>query len=373
MRLLIFITTFIISVTVFGQIDNSLFDSYKPIDANDSNKLWLSIENQNFLHNNEYFNNLYDGITYLGASLAPTLIYQANTNLRIQAGWYFLKYSGRDVFSRSVPWILCQYRISQNLDLFMGNIHGTVQHKLIEPLYSFDRHYSGQPETGLQFIGKFKHLEGDMWLNWEKFILPGDPFKEEFTMAGTYNVLLYNPENKLKISIPLQWLAAHKGGQMETSTEPLQTYFNTALGLDVKYHSFTKTKNYIGLNSYLASYYDASSHHVQYYSEGYGILSNLYAKIGKFDIVAGYWYGEHFIAPRGEPLFQSVSQKYTIWWEPNKQLILNKFQFHQPIGKGIDLAVRFESYYDILQKNMDFSYSLFLNIKEDFFLKKLKM
>ena len=372
MRLLIFITALFFSITVCGQIDNSLFDSYKSIEANDSNKLWLGIENQNFLHNNEYFNNLYDGITYIGASLAPTLIYQPNTNLRVQLGWYILKYSGRDEFSRSIPWILCQYKISKNLDLLMGNIHGTVQHKLIEPLYSFDRHFSGQPETGIQLLGKFSHFEGDLWLNWEKFILPSDPFKEEFTMAGTGRILVFKPENKLQLTFPIQWLAAHKGGQMETSTAPLQTYFNTTLGIDAEYHPFTKENNSIGINSYFATYYDASTYHIQYYSEGYGILSNLYAKIGKFDIIAGYWYGEHFMAPRGEPLFQSTSQKYTIWWEPNKQLIINKFQFHQQIKKGIDIAVRFQSYYDLLRNNMDFSYSLFLIIKQDFFLKKFK-
>lgn len=372
MRLQIFILVFLLSLSVSGQIDNALFDSYKPIETNDSNKLWLSFENQNFLHNTEYFNNLYDGITFLGASLAPTLVYQPAKNLRLQAGWYFMKYSGRDVFSKSVPWLLCQFRISKNLDLLLGNIHGTVQHKLIEPLYSFDRHYSGQPETGIQILGKFNHFEGDLWLNWEKFILPDDPFKEEFTMAGTGKIKFFKPEHKFKLNIPLQWLAAHKGGQMETNPAPLQTYFNTAIGLEAEHHLFKNPENCIGINSYFASYYDASPTHIKYYSEGYGILSNLYAKIGKFDIIAGYWYGEHFIAPRGEPLFQSVSQKYTIWWEPNKQLVLNKFQFHHSIKKGIDLVVRFESYYDILRKNMDFSYSLFLNIRDDFFLKKIK-
>jgi len=372
MRLILFIPAFIFSISVFGQIDNSIFNSYKPIEPNDSNKIWLSFENQNFLHNTEYFNNLYDGMTFLGATLAPTLVYQANRNIRIQVGWYFIKYSGRDEFSRSVPWILCQYRITKNLDLLMGNIHGTVQHNLIEPLYSFDKHFFEQPESGLQCLAHFKHFEGDLWLNWEKFILPGDPFKEQFTMAGTGKIIFFKPESKFQLSFPMQWMAAHKGGQMETSTEPLQTYFNTALGIDAAYHPFSKAKNCLGINGFFASYYDASSIHVQYYSKGYGILSNLYAKIGKFDIMAGYWYGEHFIAPRGEPLFQSVSQKYTIWWEPNKQLILNKFQFNQPIKKGIDLAVRFQSYYDVLRNNPDFSYSLFIILKEDFFLKKLK-
>ena len=85
------------SFVTFGQINNQVFDSYKPVIESDSNKIWITFENQNFLHNNEYFNNLYDGITYIGTNYTPALQYQPATNLRLQAGWYFLKYSGRDV------------------------------------------------------------------------------------------------------------------------------------------------------------------------------------------------------------------------------------------------------------------------------------
>ncbi len=371
MKLSLTVVLFLAFTFCFSQVDNRIFDTYKPVIASDSNKIWLTIENQNFLHNNEYFNNLYDGITYLGTNLSPALLYQPSANLRLQAGWYFLKYSGRDVFSRSVPWFRCQYRITKNIDFLMGNIHGTVQHKLIEPLYSFDRHFSSDPETGIQILINSRLLDYDLWLNWEKFILPGDPFKEEFTMAGTGKIKLFKPEKRLQISVPLQWLAAHKGGQMETSSEPLQTYFNTAIGLKLEYRLLGKTKKLIGTENYLASYNDASSTHIKYYSEGYGIVSNVYFGIGNFDISAGYWYGEHFVAPRGEPLFQSVSQKYSMWWEPNKQLLLNKFQFYHPVKKGIDIAIRFESYYDLLLKNLDYSYSIFLLINQEFFLKKI--
>ncbi|MBI5538808.1 MAG: hypothetical protein HY951_02020 [Bacteroidia bacterium] len=368
---IIFILIFISSYC-FGQFDNSIFNSFKPVNPNDSMKLSLGIDNQNFLYNNEYFNNLNYGFTYLGYSFKPYLNYQPTPKVRIQAGWYFLKYSGRDEFGKSVPWFRCQYKFAKNMDLLLGNIHGTVEHKLIEPLYSFSRHYTNNPEQGIQFLGNFKHFEGDLWLNWEKFILIGDPFQEEFTLATTTKIKFFKPENKLQFSIPIQGMATHKGGQGNNNSDKLQTYFNTASGFELNYIPNINHKPKIGTSNFFVSYYDASSTHIQYYSQGWGFLSNIYANKGKFGIMFSYWYSKHFIAPRGEVILQSVSRKYGYWWEPAKQLVTAKLQFKQPVYKGINLEVRGETYYDLLRYNLDFSYSLFLVINGEFFLKKVE-
>ena len=371
MKILASIILIFLYSIAFGQFDNSIFNNYKPINENDSLKLWFSFDNQNFLHNNEYFNNLYDGYTYLGYSISPKLIFQPSSKIKLQAGWFFIKYSGRDKFWRSVPWFNCQYKFSKNVDLLLGNIHGTVEHKLIEPLYSFDKHFTNNPEQGIQFLGNFKHFESDLWLNWEKFIVPDDTFREEFTLASTSKLKFYKPESKFRISIPLQGMATHKGGQGNSSSGYEQTYFNTASGFELEYLPSINSKNRFGTKNYFVTYTDASDKHVQYYSKGWGIYCNLFAKIGKFDFMAGYWYSQHFIAPRGEQLFQSVSEKYIIWWESNKQLITSKLQFTHNINSGINIAIRAETYYDLIRYNFDFSYSLYLIINEDFFLNKI--
>lgn len=369
------ITTIILIFTfsiVFGQFDNSIFSNYKPVNENDSLKLWFSFDSQNFLHNNEYFNNLYDGYTYLGYIISPKLIFQPSPKVKLQAGWFFIKYSGRNEFWRSAPWFNCQYKFSRNVELLLGNIHGTVEHKLIEPLYSFDNHFSNNPEQGIQFLGNFKQFEGDLWLNWEKFIVPKDTFQEEFTLGATAKIKLYKPENKLRLSLPLQGMATHKGGQGNPNSNNEQTYFNAGTGFELEYLPSLNSNKSFGTKNYFATYTDASNNSIQYYSKGYGIYCNLFAKIGKFDFMAGYWYGKHFIAPRGEFLFQSVSNKYVIWWEPNKQLITSKLQFKHKVYNGINLAIRAETYYDLIRYNFDFSYSLYLVVNEDFFLKKIK-
>jgi len=227
-------------------------------------------------------------------------------------------------------------------------------------------------------LGNFKYFESDLWLNWEKFILPGDSFQEEFTLASTVKIKLYEPENKLRVSIPLQGMATHKGGQNIRNSQHLQTFFNTASGIELNYfpeaiagHTGKNSENHFGTSHYFVSYYDASQFHIQYYSQGCVMFSNIYVKLRKFDFMAGYWYSKHFIAPCGEVLFQSVSQKYVYWWEPEKQLVTGKIQFQQKIYNGINLAVRAETYYDLLRYNFDFSYSFYLVIRQEFFLKKI--
>lgn len=352
-----------------SQADNGLYNTFKPLSDSDSGKLWLCFENENFIRNNEYFNNLTDGITIIGATMMPNLKYQFSPSVSFQAGVFLTKFSGKDEIYRHDLWLRCNYQINKNINLVIGNLYGSLQHNLAEPLYSTDRHYLKPPETGIQFLVKSRYFENDYWLNWEKFILPGSPFKEEFVM-GTSGKIRFADKEKISLNMPFQGLATHKGGQNETNTEPLQTLFNTASGIDVTY-KYGKENRSLNLTGYFMTYNDASGKSVMLFPQGYGFLGSLSATCGKFFISGGYWYGYRFISRTGEPLFQSVSQKYSSYSEPEKRLILNKIQFHHKIKKGIDFAVRFEYYYDVLQNNNDFSYSMLLMIREDFFLKKI--
>ena len=72
MKYLLIFVPFIISSFCFGQFDNTIFNTYKPINPEDSSKLMIGFDNQNFLYNNEYFNNLNYGFTILAFHLNHT-------------------------------------------------------------------------------------------------------------------------------------------------------------------------------------------------------------------------------------------------------------------------------------------------------------
>ena len=89
-----------------------------------------------------------------------------------------------------------------------------------------------------------------------------------------------------------------------------------------------------------------------------GQLSN-----NHFVVDFNYWYGYHFIAPRGNPILQSVSEKNENYNRPTRKLLYSEFRFLQPIYNGVDLQIGFRLFYNPLRKEIEYSYSLFLKVE----------
>lgn len=315
-----------------------------------------------FLRNNEYFNNLYDGITFLGTQINPSLYYTFHPNISLSLGWYLRVFNGRNKFYINSLWYQLTYRFNSKLKLHMGNLCGYEHHRLIEPILSGDFQYLNPPENGIQFLYQSTKYKGDLWVNWQRFILPGDTFKEEFLLGYSSQYNLIQNSDKYTLSLPIQFLAKHKGGQVDKLELPMQTFFNWDVGID--FSNSINIHNKIGLSMYYVQFNDVSDSLLLQYKDGYGILSNLYFKSNLFDIFAGFWRAEYYYSPVGEPLFQSISTKYVAYNESLKQLILFKFQYKKRFAENLPLYLRFESYIDPQRAYFDFSYSLIIKVNE---------
>jgi len=343
------------------QLNNLKEENYKNVS--------LQLNSNLFLRNNEYFNNLYSGITFIGANINPSLKLTFNQQISFSTGWYIRTYNSKDNLTINELWYRLHYRFNKNLQLLMGNILGYENHHLIEPVLSQDFAYLNPPEKGLQFLYNTPNYDADLWINWQKFILPGDDYKEEFLLGYSSKIKLLNDSHKIGLSIPSDFLAKHKGGQMDSQGIPMQTFFNWAVGIDLSYH--LKKNSKFGFESYYVQFNDASDHNLLQYINGYGIYSNFYLKNRLLDAYIGFWRGEFYYSPVGEPLFQSLSTKYIAYNESFKQLILFKIQYKNRIIENAPLYLRFESYYDPDRGSFDFSYSLLINIAEKINLMKL--
>lgn len=332
------------------------------IKETNSRSVSLQLYSDLFLRNNEYFNNLYDGITFIGANINPYINFNFNKSLSFSTGWYIRTYNGKDNFSINELWYRLHYQFNNNLQMLMGNILGYEHHHLIEPILSQDYAYLNPPEKGLQFLYNSNNYIGDLWINWQKFILPGDHYKEEFLLGYSSKIKLFNDSHQISLTIPSNFIAKHKGGQVNSKDIPMQTFFNWTIGFDLAYH--LKTSYKLGMESYYVQFNDASDHNLLPYINGYGIYSNIYLKSKKFDIYVGFWRGEFYYSPVGEPLFQSLSTKYVVYNESLKQLILFKIQYKRRIIENAPLYLRFESYFDSDRSYFDFSYSLLIKIGE---------
>jgi hypothetical protein len=362
--------------------DNECFIQPSILDTANSQKILLRVENINFFRNLEYFSPIAEGHTYLGNILRPSFSYQPTTNTSLQFGIHLLKYSGINGFSQTLPFFRFQFRIMPNLDLVMGNLYSTLNHRMIEPMYGFDRYIEENVESGIQFLYHNSHYRGDLWLNWQKFIEFNDPQKEQFSVGYTSEILITNPSKPLKISIPIQFLFAHKGGQNTLDTTSMFTRFNGALGLSLEYHIDHQFIKCIGAYGYYLIYNDLVAPHEIAFASGNGTYANFYLNTSFINFTIGHWTGFQFFNPRGERLFSNISaiddperlalptpDRYKISY---RALLLSKVFIHHEINHGINLAAAYESFYDYKNSRNDFYYALYILFNMDFFIYKVK-
>ncbi|RLD91284.1 MAG: hypothetical protein DRJ09_01615 [Bacteroidetes bacterium] len=368
--ILVFIVT--TATKLFAQIKT--FRTYTPLKAKDAGKLFFHVESTAFLKNNEYFSQFAYGYTGIGIYFKPTLDYYFSNKLAINAGVYMLKYAGLDNLTQAIPVFTIRYKPAKTFDIIMGNIYGTSNHRLAEPLFRYDLFYQHHIEYGLQFLWNTKHFKTDLWLNWRHFIQLGDTMQEKLTVGSSSSVILYDNKS-IKVVIPVQLLINHQGGQLAPPPRPgTTTIINGYIGTDI---SFQLNESwYMDISENLALYDGLS-----FPSEGLGSLPakkgwGSYSKVvvgwKSLHWLSGYWHGENFIAPLGETQFQSISEIDPLVYQRNRNLITGKLWYNKTIMKGAVIEARFETYYDIDNRHFDYSYGLWLRINSSFFLTKSK-
>ena len=361
-----------IGVITHAQDFNSSFFIDPSIKQSDSTKLILRIENTNFFKNDEYFGDLTSGITYIGTYIQPKLIYQPYSKIKIQAGVHLLKYSGLEVFSQALPVFSFQYSPNKNLSFIMGAINGGANHRIMEPLYAFENHLINNLESGAQLLWHKSRFNLDVWVNWEEYILKTSNAQESILGGVHANYLLLKTNNNTNLKLDFQTIIAHKGGEFHSDGQTLQTIVNTATGLQYSKSNKNGKLTSFGADLYYVSYADPSPLPEYPYLKGYAVSSSIFAEAKWFYANLGYWFGEYFISSRGSQLFMSISDKDPDFTLPQTALVTAKLAFKKQLFKDIVFEARFEPYYNIVQRNFEYSYSFYFIFNRNFFLKNIK-
>ncbi len=250
-----------------------------------SKTLSFNLYTKSFLRNNEYFNNLYDGITFFGFNLQPYLNYNVNDKTSLSIGLYARQFFGKEKPTITELFYRVKSMLAPNFYIIMGNLN--KNHKLLEPILSYDFEYLNNTEKGLQFLYESKHYKADLWINWQRFILPKDNNREEFLLGYT-SLIKVTQFNNVQINIPIQFLSKHLGGQIYINKQPIQTFFNWTIGINPEIKTNNKK---FGFHFNYVQFNDASPIKLLQYTDGYGLLSNLYYSNKRFQFELGYWYG----------------------------------------------------------------------------------
>jgi len=338
----------------------------------DSNKLLLKTDMTAFFKNNEYFSPVAEGQTLPGVAATFVLGYQISSRFKVELGAYAVKYSGRIPLVNLQSFVRLQYAITPNFNMVLGNLYGGVNHRLIEPLYQWERQFTANPESGLQFVFHNKRWFVDSWIDWENFIQRGDPFLEALTFGTSVKRILTDDNSRFSLSVPLQLLIHHHGGQIDdTSDEPMIVLGNLATGLCTNLKTGDGWFKSVGLDVFAAGYRDRySDEALRPFDRGWGIYPVLHADISFFRCLIGYWYAENFYAFQGEPLFGSFNPFNPLRQLPTRHLLTFKFAFEKQVLKGVSVGAYWESYTDLNLAQTDYSFGVHLRFNHQFLLKK---
>jgi len=364
-----YILVFFLTIAGFYAVSQNFYESYQPrivYDTAPAGNVSIHFYNNNFVKNNEYFGPYTEGITYLGSILQPEATWMLSRNFSLSVGWYFMQFYGQDGFNQSLPVIRAKYAFSPGARLTIGQLDGQLQHGFIEPIYNTDNYFIKNPEYGVQLLVDRAKLHADVYMDWEKFLLPGESHQEIIT-GGLVAAYAFNKLAEQKgLSAHLQSIIHHFGGQVDNSDSPLQSRANVAAGLQYIIKLGEKP-NRITLASWYIQALELSQTNTIPFESGFGLhttigFSNKWMKIG-----TGWFHGEYFFSPLGDYLFQSVSQLNNWYVGEKRDLITSKLLLQHPVMKGVDFGIRFESYYDIQRKSNDFSYGLNISVNASVF------
>ncbi|SKB87597.1 hypothetical protein [Daejeonella lutea] len=369
-----FLLLLIFSLTKLqGQILNDSLEYRIRPDSLKTGELHLSVHNFNYMRNYEYFNKIQDGHTLFGGQLEPQLLYYAHPRLSISAGVHLRKdFGGRGIY-RTFPLFSVKYQ-KHNTTLINGVLEGNIHHRMIEPIYDFEKKITEPVEYGTQFIIENKSFFLDAFINWKRMIYKPSPDQEQILGGASMAISLVD-NTKLSLSIPVQLTVFHQGGQIDVTNVPLQTLVNSALGFKLKI-PLQGFVNAFRSENYYTHFRDLSFTSVQAFSTGGGwfLNSGIDTKYGS--LLGTYWNADKFISTQGMPIYQSVSQhiKHAGYTEAHRRLLMIRYSYQKRLIPNLYLDFRFEPLMDLNRpkgkKKIEFSNSSFLVYRQEFRLLK---
>jgi hypothetical protein len=353
------------SVNTFAQLDNRLLSDKITLNETDSNRWGLSVSSFNYMRNTEYFNDIELGRTLFGYQLNPSLFIQPNDHVKLQAGVFVQSdFGGTPSYTKVSPTFSLKIK-NKNTSFIFGTLEGALAHRMYEPLFDINSAIERRIENGFQLKHESDKTFFDLWINWEKFIERGSPYKEQFTAGINYTPVLISNDNGFSVSVPLQGTTFHRGGQIDTDSSNMLMVFNGGAGIVFNKKWGNAFLSQMQLDAMSFSFVENTNSGYLPYKNGQSFMGNISATSHNLTFMVSYWNATNFIAPRGTTIYQSMSIDKPGFAEGNRQLIFVRLLYAKPLADGLTITARLEPVYDVKASLLDYSYSLYLSYKLD--------
>ena len=342
---------FFLSQTALAQIDNRSLENVFPLDSTVSKRLTFQFSTLYFVKNNEYFNEIADGYTLWGYQMNPRIAYQPAANVSLTGG-VFLQYDfGQQGFAQVLPTFTIKIQ-HKNWDYLFGTLDGSVNHRLIEPLYNFERLLKSRVENGLQIKKITNKSFFDFWISYPKTTGPGQSSQEIF-WGGISSERLIHTKNNFSLRWPLQFTGFHLGGQNLAIALPIRSAFHLNTGLTFDWKLSQKFLKNIEFTPYLMGFNEIADQN----KSGWAFYPNLIFHTSAFKMQLSYWQGKNYVADFGGDLYQSISRKYgnLNYEEPSRNLLIVRFIKEIQVIQNFNISIRFEPHYDFINHKFEHS------------------
>ena len=311
-----------------------------------------------FFKNNEYFGDFVKGYTLTGYHLQPEFSYSPNRKLKVQALWDVLKYHGYDKFSKNKPYFRIVFQPTDSFRIICGYLDGNVRHGLIEPIYDPERYLTAEMENGLQINLSRPHYGGELWLNWEKMILWGDPWQERLVVGHLSKFHIADRE-RFKADVLGEFLVAHRGGQIDSCDGQVQRLSNAAAGIDLHWiGNGGGCFRQLSVRAMAVGYHAIDETPDLPWTDGCGTFVKAHLRLADFGLTLGHWFGYQFVNFRGDLL-------YTCWAinpENNRKhryvTFFGGYYSKRYFNDTFVLRTGVDAWYDLAAGNLEYSYML---------------
>lgn len=253
-----------------AQLYEHLSDDDYVIDSTQQKVLSLEVDALTFFRDNEYNSSFTKGYSLPGLWITPKAEYNPNNNIHLELGFNALILEGANKYPNYAyhdistwkgnqyqsgahiqPWFRAQVN-TKHTCLVLGDIYGGSNHRLSEIMFNPEQNLTADPEMGLQALLDYRLWHFDAWINWQSYIFELDSHQEAFTVGVSTQLRLNDPKSKLHFYIPLQILAQHRGGEQDTTSLGVQTFFNGSTGVAMRYNFNNKVINTLdaSINAY---------------------------------------------------------------------------------------------------------------------------
>lgn len=387
-----------------AQFNEYIYLADTRLDSSQVGEVRLNVGSLLFFRDNEFSTSVMDGYTLPGFKLQPKVSYMPSPWVKAELGVSLTRFWGTDKYPNMayrdiaawtggertkgfhiVPLLRVQMATDFGLQVILGSIYGGANHRLLMPLYEPELNLTADPETGVQVLYKNSWLDADMWVNWESFIYRNDVHQEEFVFGLSSRIKYNDEKSKVHFYTPLQLLAQHRGGEIDTITsKSVQTLMNGAIGVGATWDINHRNLRRLSVEADFLGYYQQAGE-LWPFNSGTAFYVHGNLDIRNSRVKAGYFYGDKFISMFGYPLFGCVSTKNPGMTYEKPSTVYLGFDYAREFAPGFSLGVTADLYYrtscngtnsdgfrEKMKSSASFAAGVYMRINPSFLLYKKK-